>query len=107
MTTGWTVDASALGERAQLLDDRADRLLLRPVLVLVVQHETHSALTQLVGIAPMPWHRQYFPRKVVDFHAYTQEDLDAVAAELNGRPCKTLEFMTPSAKFNEAVATTH
>jgi IS30 family transposase len=51
--------------------------------------------------------RQYFPRKVVDFHAYAQEDLDAVAAELNGRPRKTLGFMTPSEKFNEAVATTH
>lgn len=50
--------------------------------------------------------RQYFPRKVVDFHALSQDDLDAVAAELNGRPRKTLEFMTPSEKFNEAVATT-
>ncbi|HUH08862.1 MAG TPA: IS30 family transposase [Egibacteraceae bacterium] len=50
--------------------------------------------------------RQYFPRKVVDFHAYTQADLDAVAAELNGRPRKTLDFMTPSEKYNEAVATT-
>jgi IS30 family transposase len=50
--------------------------------------------------------RQYFPRKVVDFHAVTQADLDAVAAELNGRPRKTLDFMTPSEKFNEAVAMT-
>ena len=50
--------------------------------------------------------RQYFPRKVVDFHALTQDELDAVAAELNGRPRKTLGFMTPSEKFNEAVATT-
>ena len=39
--------------------------------------------------------RQYFPRKVVDFHALTQNDLDAVATELNGRPRKILEFMTP------------
>jgi hypothetical protein len=30
----------------------------------------------------------------------------AIAAELNGRPRKTLEFMTPSKKFAEAVATT-
>jgi IS30 family transposase len=51
--------------------------------------------------------RQYFPRKVVDFHAVTQADLDTVVAELNGRPRKTLEFMTPSERFNEAVAATH
>jgi IS30 family transposase len=50
--------------------------------------------------------RQYFPSKVVDFHPVTQADLDAVAAELNGRPRKTLDFMTPSEKFNEAVAMT-
>jgi len=50
--------------------------------------------------------RQYFPRKVVDFHVVTQAELDAVAAELNGRPRKILDFMTPSEKFNEAVAMT-
>ena len=49
--------------------------------------------------------RQYFPRRT-DLKPYTQADLDAVAAELNGRPRKTLEFMTPSQKFAEAVAAT-
>jgi hypothetical protein len=48
--------------------------------------------------------RQYFPRRVTDLRVYTQAQLDAVAAELNGRPRKTLGFMTPSEKFNEAVA---
>ncbi|MDQ3709450.1 MAG: IS30 family transposase, partial [Actinomycetota bacterium] len=50
--------------------------------------------------------RQYFPKRVADFRDYTQTDLDAVAAERNGRPRKTPEFVTPSDKFNEAVALT-
>jgi IS30 family transposase len=49
--------------------------------------------------------RQYFPKRT-DLKPYSQADLDAVAAELNGRPRKTLEFMTPSEKFAEAVAAT-
>jgi hypothetical protein len=32
--------------------------------------------------------------------------VDAIAAELNGRPLKTLQFMPRSEKFAEAVATT-
>jgi IS30 family transposase len=51
--------------------------------------------------------RQYFPRRVTDLRAYSQAELDAVAAELNARPRKTLEYMTPSQKYNEAVALTH
>jgi transposase, IS30 family len=49
--------------------------------------------------------RQYFPKRS-DLKPYSQEDLDAIAAELNGRPRKTLQFMTPSETFAEAVATT-
>ena len=49
--------------------------------------------------------RQYFP-KGTDLRAVSQDDLDAVAAELNERPRETLGFRTPSAKFYEAVATT-
>jgi IS30 family transposase len=49
--------------------------------------------------------RQYFPKRT-DLKPYSQADLDAIAAELNGRPRKTLEFMTPSEKFAEAVAAT-
>jgi transposase, IS30 family len=41
-----------------------------------------------------------------DLKPYSQADLDAIAAELNGRRRKTLELMTPSEKLAEAVAAT-
>jgi IS30 family transposase len=49
--------------------------------------------------------RQYFP-KFTSLAHITQRRLDAVAAELNGRPRQTLGWMTPSQKFAEAVAMT-
>jgi IS30 family transposase len=49
--------------------------------------------------------RQYFP-KFTSLADVTQRRLDAVAAELNGRPRQTLGWMTPSEKFAEAVALT-
>lgn len=42
--------------------------------------------------------RQYFPKRASVAH-YTQDDLDAIAARLNGRPRQTLGFMTPSQKL--------
>ena len=39
--------------------------------------------------------RQYFP-KGVDLATYSADHLDAVAAQLNGRPRKTLSFKTPA-----------
>lgn len=49
--------------------------------------------------------RQYFP-KGTSLAKVTQQELDAVADELNGRPRQTLGFHTPSEKFAEAVALT-
>jgi IS30 family transposase len=39
--------------------------------------------------------RQYFP-KGVSMAGLTQDDLDQIAAKLNTRPRKTLEFQTPA-----------
>jgi IS30 family transposase len=49
--------------------------------------------------------RQYFP-KGVDLSSATQQHVDRVADELNGRPRQTLKGMTPSEAFNQLVATT-
>jgi IS30 family transposase len=46
--------------------------------------------------------RQYFP-KGTDLTVYSQAELDAVAAELNGRPRQTLGWMTPSEVFARVV----
>ncbi|HZA88099.1 MAG TPA: IS30 family transposase [Acidimicrobiales bacterium] len=49
--------------------------------------------------------RQYFPKRS-DLSPHSQADLDAVAAELNGRPRQTLGWKSPSQALDEAVAMT-
>jgi IS30 family transposase len=46
--------------------------------------------------------RQYLPR-TLDFRTLTQEDFDAIADELNGRPRQTLGFKTPSQALAEVL----
>ena len=51
--------------------------------------------------------RQYFPRSSTNFRTYTQDDLDAVSRELNGRPRQTLNWQNPAEVLNTyLVATT-
>lgn len=44
--------------------------------------------------------RQYFP-KGTDLAGHSREHLDAVAAELNGRPRKTLGWETPAERLRQ------
>jgi IS30 family transposase len=49
--------------------------------------------------------RQYMP-KGISLAQFSPTDLDAIAASLNGRPRQTLNWMTPSEKLAQVVATT-
>lgn len=49
--------------------------------------------------------RQYLP-KSADLSIVSRADLTAIQDSLNGRPRKTLGYLTPSEKFTELVATT-
>ena len=50
--------------------------------------------------------RQYFPKGQTDFRQLSQDDLDAVARELNGRPRKTLNWQNPAEALNTVLVAT-
>jgi len=49
--------------------------------------------------------RQYLP-KGIDLSTFSQAKLNAIAARLNERPRKTLDFETPAERFHQSVAST-
>ena len=49
--------------------------------------------------------RQYLPR-TEDFSRYTQQQLNRIAAKLNGRPRETLNWQTPAESLEQSVAST-
>jgi transposase, IS30 family len=50
--------------------------------------------------------REYFPRSRTDFRTISQDELDTVARELNGRPRQTLNWHNPAEKLNELLVAT-
>jgi len=52
-----------------------------------------------------PLLRQYLP-KGTDLSRHSQAQLDAIAAKLNSRPRKILDYQTPAATLQQAVALT-
>jgi IS30 family transposase len=59
----------------------------------------------LLTVDPAALLRQYLP-KGIDISGYSQQQLNAIARQLNERPRKTLGFQTPAERFSACVAMT-
>ena len=108
--------ADALGERIVELPEQLRRSLTWDQGKEMAAHARFTVKTGLPAYfcdPRSPWQRgsnentngllrQYFPKRT-DISHYTQAELDAVAAELNGRPRQTLGFKTPSHALDDAL----
>lgn len=115
--------ASVVGALIQKVKDLPAGLLLSLTWDRGTELAMHKVFTKETGVpvyfcdAKSPWQRgtnentngllrQYFPNGLV-LSTYSQHDLDVIAWRLNGRPRKTLGFLSPRARITGAVASTH
>ena len=110
------VVADALADRVRALPQLLQRSLTWDQGKEMAQHARFSVATGVPVYfcdPRSPWQRgsnentngllrQYLPKRS-DLRAHTQADLDAIAAELNGRPRQTLGFLSPSQALDEAL----
>jgi len=115
--------ASVVGALIHKVKDLPAGLLLSLTWDRGTELAMHKVFTKETGVpvyfcdAKSPWQRgtnentngllrQYFPNGLV-LSTYSQHDLDVIAWRLNGRPRKTLGFLSPRARITGVVASTH
>jgi len=106
---GQIVDAVAISQRPAEVEERAvpghweGDLLIgsgRSQIATLVERSTRFVM--LVGLPEGRAAAPVLP-KGTRIAAFTQEQLDEIAAKLNGRPRQTLNWMTPSEKLREVL----